>query len=353
MNAAIKPVTVSAAAIDVGFFATKFTLGRKKQDNTIEVDQFPSITQPIRGGMHNFAMAAERNGAMFETEPGVTHYVGKDIMNNVNTYGSRAVINNFSESSAYKALFLGALYYMAKHHGAVHTMIIKKLVVGLPMNTIYTHSESLKTLVEGEHTLPHPHQVGSTIKVFVQSSMVVAQPQGALINHGVGKNGKPSDLTSLVLDMGGGTFDWFVSKGMVPNHQRCDAAPIGAWACAAAVCEQIHRELKDDPEIMARVDEALRLGKETVKVTGRDYDMAEFWPAVRGVLQHAVEQMQKSVGSLRNIDSILLTGGGSKLLAKVFNDMLPEFAHLVEIDQEPVASNVTGFHMIAEHYAAS
>ena len=45
-----------------------------------------------------------------------------------------------------------------------------------------------------------------------------------MIGHGVTKFGAPTGLTTLVLDMGGGTFDWFVSKGAVPNHQRCGAA---------------------------------------------------------------------------------------------------------------------------------
>lgn len=118
------------------------------------------------------------------------------------------------------------------------------------------------------------------------------------------------------------------------------------------MCDQIHPDLKDDNEILARVDLALREGAQTVKITRRDYAMQQYWPAIKVVLQDAIEQMQKSVGSLRSIDAILLTGGGANLLAKVAADMLPDFTHLMEIDANLVGSNVRGFHVIAELYSA-
>jgi len=354
MIAAAKTINVPALAVDVGFFSTKFTLGRTSngERSEIMVSQFPSVTPRIFNGMNNLPNAAALDGVLIEVEPGVSHFVGKDVLNTVKAHGTRAVIPNFSETSGYKALFLGALFNVARHFGATTGLVIKQMVVGLPLTTLYTHHESLKTFVEGEHIIPNPSNPNGQIKVVIQHALVVAQPHGALISHGVTKFGAPTDSTTLVLDMGGGTFDWFVSKGAVPNHQRCGAAPIGALACATAVCDQIHPDLKDDNEILARVDLALREGAKTVKITGRDHDMQQYWPAVKGVLQDAVEQMQKSVGSLRSIDAILLTGGGAKLLAKVAADMLPDFAHLMEIDANPVESNVRGFHVIAELYSA-
>lgn len=47
-----------------------------------------------------------------------------------------------------------------------------------------------------------------------------------------------------------------------------------------AVCDQIHHGLKDDSEILARVDLALRQGAKTVKITGRNHEMQQYWPAV-------------------------------------------------------------------------
>lgn len=354
MNAPLKLLTIPALAIDVGFFSTKFTLGRAIQDDKSEIkfDLIPSLAPRINGGLHSLPTAAELDGVLIEVEPGVSHFVGKDVYHTTNASGTRAVISNFSVSSAYKALFLGALYYVARHLGCNGGLAIKQLVLGLPLSTIYSHSAGLKTFAEGDHVIPNPALPGKTMRVNVHEALVVAQPQGALMNYGVDKLGSPSEHTTLVLDMGGGTFDWFVSNGMKPNHQRCGAAPIGALACAATICDQIHPELRHDAEIMARVDRALWDSTPTVKITGRDYTMADYMPAVKGVLHDAIEQMQKSVGSLRNVDAILLTGGGAKLRNSVIVDMLPEVSHLIEIDKDPVSSNVRGFHMIAEIYSS-
>jgi PRTRC genetic system protein D len=344
------PVILPAAGIDVGFFSTKYSKGRAADGVDILVDQIPSLAPRINGGLQSFSQDHERQGVLIEVEPGLFHYVGPDAHNTGKSLGTRAAISNFSEGSAYKALFLGALYFMARHHQVTTTLVIDRLVVGLPLNTVYTHSEALKIMTFGEHTLPHPSLPGAFIKVIVKDAIVVAQPQGALITHGIRKYGQPSDKSSLVLDMGGGTFDWYVSDGLMANHERCGAAPIGALACAMAVCSQIHPELKDVPSIVDRVDKALRTGAETVSITGATHKMAAHWPAVRGVLHDALVQMHNSVGTLRDIDSILLTGGGSKLLSKVIDDELPEFKHLIEMDLEPVYSNVRGFHVIAEAF---
>ena len=144
-------VKVDAIAVDVGFFSTKFTLGRSgaNNGNSITVDQFPSMNPRIFGGLGNVPNAAELDGVVIEVEPGVSHFVGKDVLNTFKGHGSRAVIPNFSETSGYRALFLGALYNIARHLGANAVLEVKQMVVGLPLTTLATHHESLKTFVEG------------------------------------------------------------------------------------------------------------------------------------------------------------------------------------------------------------
>lgn len=355
MNAPIQSITLQsttlpAMGIDVGFFSTKFTLGRapSQEGATISVDQYPSLAPRNFGGPRHLPTADQQDVVLVEAEPGVFHYVGKDVFDTVSSTGSRAVVPDFSQSSAYKALFLGALFYAARHFGCSGKLIIKHLVVGLPLSTVYTHAEALKALVEGEHAIPQPGAVARKMTVVVESATVLAQPHGALIVHGIHRTGLATEGNTLVLDMGGGTFDWFLSRGIVPNYQRSGAVAIGALACATAVCKSIKDGLQDDPEIVARVDKALREGAETVRIAGRDHEMGPHWPSVESILKDAIEQMLKSVGSLNNVETILLTGGGAKLLAGVVNSMLRDYAHMIQVDAEPVASNVRGFHTLAE-----
>ncbi len=350
MSSATATTTLPAIGVDVGFFSTKFTTGRRdKSTRAVEVMQFPSVAPRISSSMKAITAADRLSGALVEVEPGALHFVGKDVYQVAPTTGARAVTNDYSQSSDYKALFLGALYHIAKEHNVKDALCIDTLVAGLPLSTVYTHASELTSFIKGEHKVPHPLHSDTVLLVHVLNAIVIAQPQGALVAHGVeAASSSHPDFNTLVLDMGGGTFDWFMARGIRPNRALSGAAPIGALACAAAICDEIKPGLKDNPDVMARVDKALREGAEAVRVTGRDYAMETFEPVVSRVLADAIEQMRKSVGSLDSVDKILVTGGGARLMDKAFRVAMPEYAHLLEMDREPVASNVRGFHAIAE-----
>lgn len=145
-------------------------------------------------------------------------------------------------------------------------LLVQELVVGLPLSTIYTHADALQAMAQGTHTIPCPGAVDRTTTVEVEIAAVVAQPHGALISHVVQRHGSglPTEGNTLVLDMWGGTFDWFVSRGIVPNYQRCGAVAIGVLACSTAVCKSIKAGLQDAPEIVARLDKALPESADTV-----------------------------------------------------------------------------------------
>lgn len=345
--------TLPSIGVDVGFFSTKFTTGQlDKKGRSFEVMQFPSVAPRIAGSVKAITTADRLSGVLVEVEPGALHFVGTDVYQVAPTTGARAVTTDYSQSSDYKALFLGALHHIAKEHGVKESLQIDTLVAGLPLSTVYTHASELATFIKGEHKVPHPMNPETVLPVHILHAIVIAQPQGALVAHGVdATSSSPPDFNTLVLDMGGGTFDWFMAKGIRPNRALSGTAPIGALACAAAICDEIKPSLKDNPDIMARVDKALREGADIVRVTGRDYAMEVFEPVVSRVLADAIEQMRKSVGALDSVDKILVTGGGARLMDKAFRAALPEYAHLLEMDKDPVSSNVRGFHVIAESQA--
>jgi len=337
-----QPLVIDAAAVDVGFFATKFTLGRRN-DGAIDVDQFPSEVAPAPNGLVTMPFGKRPDGFVVEVDA-AKYFVGKDVPNMVKSYGARAVSPEYSTTPSYKALFLGALAHLAGHFGASHHVEIKRLIVGLPLSTVGSHNLALKRMVEGTHQIALDDG-RLPVRVHVANATVVAQPMGALFNVGLGRSKRGN---TLILDMGGGTFDWFVCRGVTPNLQRCGAAPIGMLSCAAVVCERIKPNLSTDRDIMARVDEALRLSQSTVFVTGRDIELAPYLPEVDAELHKALEAMLKSVGPLDNIDFILMTGGGASLLSKVAATKLRDYQHLINMDPEPATSNVRGFHVMAE-----
>ncbi|MDO9100042.1 MAG: ParM/StbA family protein [Caldisericota bacterium] len=356
MSATLSDTVISAAGIDVGFFATKFTCYRSAgagKIGAIVADQFPSLA-PRQAGLDIKLPNTDTVDAVeIEIEPNVSHLVGKDIDKLTHGFGTTAVTSDYSRSTAYKALFRGALHAIARANAVKGNMTIETLVAGLPLSSIHTHAAELREFMCREHRMPHPADKDRVLTVDIRNALVMGQPQGALMTYQVSKGKIDRSATTLVLDMGGGTFDWYVAVGTTPNPQRCGAAPIGALACATAICNKIDPNYKNSAQIMGRVDYALRTNAEAFKVSSTTHKLSQYRPVVRGVLTDAIEQMRKSVGNLQEMDAILFTGGAAPMLYEVCKEVLPAFKEVMVLDQEPVTSNVRGFHVWAEQFNAA
>jgi plasmid segregation protein ParM len=344
---------IAAAGLDIGFFSTKFTLGQKTtpSGSEIVVDQFPSLSPKSPSKTLIQLPNSAPLDAVVVGVDGVDFCVGKDVLSMGGAAGGmRAATLDYCKTPGYKSLFLGALFYMAKHIDASSSFVIEHLTLGLPLNTVFLYAEFLEGMATGDHVIPCPGQLTKNITVKIKNVLVLAQPQGAVVNYTSGLNRKiqPKEQ-ALVLDMGGGTFDWFVCNGnYVPDYLLCGAASIGALACAALICEKIKPGLKNQPRTLVKVDEALRGEDLSFKITGVEYKIADFLPFVSSLLDESLQQMRMQVGSLDDMDHILLTGGGAGILQKVASKSLNDYKKIMVMDDDPVFSNVKGFYRIAQ-----
>lgn len=344
---------IPAVGIDIGFFSTKFSLGESlgPSGSEIIVDQFQSIAaqlpRPILPKLPNSSIL---DAAVIQVK-GVQYGVGKDVLSLLGPAGQvRAPRLDYCKSPDYYALFLGALSYISKAANCSGDLIIESLALGLPLNTVYDHSDFVKKMATGGHIVPSSERPEATMKVIVKNAVVVAQPQGAIVNYTSSLDKKvKSDDMCLVLDMGGGTFDWFVCTGdYVPDYERCGATNTGALACANTVCDAIKPGLKEDARSVSKIDFALRTGAASVSIAGHAYKLDAYWPMVSATLHRAITQMCNQVGRLDGFDHILLTGGGAIILEKVFVTEYSEYSNITLLDVEPVFSNVKGFYRIAQ-----
>lgn len=94
--------TLPAIGVDVGFYSTKFTTGRRdKSIRAVAVMQFPSVAPRISGSMKAITAADQLSGVMVDVEPGALHFVGADVYQVAPTTGARAVTSDYSLSSDY------------------------------------------------------------------------------------------------------------------------------------------------------------------------------------------------------------------------------------------------------------
>ncbi len=333
-----KTLTLPVAAIDVGYRTTKFTRGSPEACTS-----FPSLAARVTQEQGSTLGVDKLDGVTINVN-GNNYFVGPDAQFRSSGRDALVVMDKFSSSEEYRALTLGALHYIANHHVGnqreVAHVEIQHLVAGLPLNTHKDFHKSLRESLEGKHEV-----AGRTIEV--KKATVVMQPQGALVAY----NKRNKDITvqgsnSLVLDLGGGTFDWFLCNGPKPVYDRSGAHPKGMLACVFHVCDKIKPGLRNDPLMIDRVDKAIRSGAKSVKVAGKDWDLEPHMAGVRAILQECINVMLGSVSNLDVIDQILITGGGGKLLHEELERMLPKYKHMMQIEADPVFANVRGFHIL-------
>lgn len=345
------PVVVDVRAIDVGYFSTKLTLGRKKvgDSSVIATALFPSLAPRLPAGLTSqTALQGKPDGSVVEVD-GVNYFVGRDAILYSSGREPREVLSDYSQSDKYHALMKGALHYLYQDAQAQGELIIKHLVLGLPLNTFGENRDRLSARAMGEHLLPDPKYLDAKRRVTVQKASVIVQPQGALVNYGVNNSRRVfKEGWVLVVDPGGGTLDWYVARGTLPNWQRSGAYPKSMLACAYSVADRINPNWRDNFEIIERIDKAIRAGDESFTTAGQAYELSSFAAGIEAVLKESVDKMESRLGSLDNLDMILFTGGGAKVFHEYMKRRYAKLEKIMVIDEDPVYSNVKGFQVAGE-----
>lgn len=355
MTIEAKPPVIQNAAIDIGFFTTK--LAAKGADGQPVFLSFPS--QPAR------VQSAQIISTGMNTLSGVNvkvddsmYFVGPDSALHTKGRESRTISENFVKTSEYKALFIGALHYLLrscgkpiKEHGQVD---VRRLVVGLPLNTFMEMRQHVRELFEGSHNVPSPNGSSDLIQVNVRSVTVIPQPQGALFCSGAKIKDKDEMAeyyaqNLLVIDLGGGTCDWLLSNNQKVISSRSGAYQKGVLSCVYAICDSINKSFATDPLAVQRIDDALRSDKSEFKLGGGNvYKVEDYKHLAQHVLNECLNQIINSVGSLTSVDRIIFTGGGGKLLHEVAIETWSDYRKIMVIDDKTVFSNVYGFFLLGE-----
>ena len=337
-------------AIDVGYYQTKFTLASRQAvpASQVKVDRFPSIAPRL--GATELILETNQVGldGVVVHVNGVAYVVGKDVKHQCKGSEPRDVLDDFAASDRYLALVEGAFSYMLENAGVSGDVCIQNLMLGLPINTYQKHSQTLKARIVGDHFISQRFS-DSRQRVTVNNVHVIVQPRGALTNFGIsGGMSRPSDAMCLVVDVGGGTVDWFLTYGTRPHWARSGAYPKGTLACAAAVSDSINPTWRDNFSLMEKIGTALREEAQSFTAGGENYVLADFNSAVEAVYQEVADKILFSLGTIDDLDCILFTGGGGRMFGKFFVNKYPKVKRICSIDEDALYGNLRGFFAIGQ-----
>lgn len=342
-----------AAGLDLGFFSTKMAMPiQDKGAGSVRTEQFPSLA-PVSTPMQDLPSFNRPDGCTVRVGE-VTYFVGNGVHQKMDGSGlTRSSNPDYSKTPEYNALFLGALWHMARSMKLGDTHLkIEHLAVGLPMASMRTHAKSLAELCSGSHLIPGVADPAANFKVNVGKVHVLSQPQGAMLSV-LGDMPAAAKENILVADMGGGTFDWFLAERMVANLNKSGSHNRGMLNCAIEICKRVAPDSLGNPGMIQRIDDALREGAATVRVAGQDVKMADALPYALQVVESSLRQMSLSVGDMGTIDRVIVTGGGASLITKAWGQVFPKYASLLDVCHDPVYANVRGFLLFARSAAAA
>lgn len=163
-------------AIDTGFGAVKFTKRNGRSDYTFH--SMPSIAALSSGQSLDIGGVFDRLDIASIPVGDLIFNVGNDAAYAQGAYDRQSRDNQYARTPSYKALSLGAVWYMREK-------VIDRLVVGLPLNTYHANRDYVRTALTGRHRLPSFDtgrlDEGKDVEVEIKSVPVMPQPMGALL----------------------------------------------------------------------------------------------------------------------------------------------------------------------------
>lgn len=341
-----------ARAVDIGFGYTKFSRGSFQEGWMLDCHAIPSVAPTVVGSQD----ALWSGGALGEQASvnvaveGQSYAVGPDALRAANGLFVRHLDDSFFTSPQYLALLRGALYYMDLPQDSIDC-----LVVGLPFD-VYRNRELRSVVaarVSGEHRIPSRGGSAPERTVTVRSVHVLPQAMGALISQCQAHRGlgRLSEDTHLVVDVGYGTLLWVVSEGQTPVASRSGQTMGGVATLLQAIAAQIGIGLKDNPTMLNRLDRALREESYELKIDGQTIDIAPYRKQMQVTIGQHLAVLTRSLGHIRDIDNIYLTGGGGLHYLPMLQETFKNYRIYCNPDRARF-ENVRGYQVVAEMRAA-
>lgn len=326
---------MNVKAVDVGYGNVKVC--HSQPDEELFCTHFPSIAKAHTGLDRGAGVMTKRD--LVEVYSGDSIYlVGRDSVDTLSARDDRIshLQNNYIDTPQYLALYRGALAYMIDQN-------IDFLVSGLPVNLWSSDKGRLRELLIGDHKYPD----GKTI--HVKEAWVIPQPIGGFVDFFLNSDDERDidDITSLTLDVGYYTLDWLTCRGLNMQDERSGSSTGGMSLILEKLTQLIATDRKSKFNDVGMVDTGIQKGFKT-RIQGVEYDFSHLIPKMENHIMTATQAVVKSVGSLDDIDVVLLVGGGAKCYQNIFEKVLNRE---VIVPENSIYSNVKGFYLAGQKKA--
>jgi plasmid segregation protein ParM len=270
------------------------------------------------------------------TIDGKKHFVG-DLAIRQSEILSRSLSENHAQEKNTKILLLTALALYVQGDSEEFNII-----TGLPPSYYLANKDILADMIKGTHTITiNANGADCNRTVIVNNVKIIPQPMGTLFHRLFDAKGVIADKEITrskvgIIDVGFRTTDFSVVDKLEYIDKLSYSTATGMANAYAVVAEHLrnqHRIYKENYEL----EEVIQKGQ--IKVAGKVHSLEQIKKEILEQVSAKILTEMNSIWDIRDMDMILLSGGGGKMTA---NYLLPELPMATLIEESQMA-NVNGY----------
>lgn len=254
---------------------------------------------------------------------------------------SRSMGRNRIEDNSARVLLLTALA-LFMDSGEQHFNV----VTGLPVDYYQLYKDDWAEILQGTHAV----RFGSgneekPMLITIDKILMIPQPFGTLYDNRLDYEGNlvRNDFAGLkvgIVDVGYKTSDLALADDLEfvgKNSLSAEFAMSTAYNIIAHKIQEKYKVGKENYELDAVIESGV------LRVAGVPYDIGDYKKEALNSLADIITSQVNSIWDRREIDVIMLTGGGGKAISEYF---LPRFQQSFLVDK-PQFANVNGYLKLA------
>ena len=222
------------------------------------------------------------------------------------------------------------------------------IVTGLPVGFFSQYQHRFIQILKGHHDIVYHRADGTEIsrKIHINEVFVLPQPIGSMFNLMMDEMGEITnrELNKQkvgVVDIGFRTTDYTILNQLQYVERGSSSLDIGISNSFALITNKLRQQTGVNVELYRMYDAA---EKGSIKIKGQEYDISNLRDQV---YSHSAGTIANNINRLWaedwDIDAIILTGGGSKELAKYIQPLIEGNVIPIDINSDARLNNVQGY----------
>ncbi len=222
------------------------------------------------------------------------------------------------------------------------------VVSGLPVGYLKRDSKKFKKMIKGVHEITFHNKDGQDVtkKVHIDKVHIIPQPIGSVFNLIFDEFGKIKDRGLAtqklgVVDIGFKTTDFSIFDHLQYIERGSSTMDTGISKCFSVIANKLRQESNITIELY-RMFKFIDSG--IIKIKGKEYNISNL---KKRVYSHAASAIASDLNRLWendwDIDSIILSGGGSVELSKYLSPNIDGNVVPIRKNIDPRFNNVQGY----------